>query len=311
MDWCNEKLLTIDLKANRLLYIDQKSEQIIKSFAYEPAEQPILLAFDNKKKKVCLLTASKSAGHFYIIEPRTKKSYCLPKEIPAPVQAAITSDFTTAYFVDASSTLYKFDLHSFLLTPLVQPDAGTCIGITCEGDRIYTAWEAANTGMIAIFDNSGTLIDEFTLEGIPTNIHLYNEDILVPFTSSPAHGEGIAVFAPTKEPRYLSFHPAESVKAIRTYPCNLTIDSAQKIAYVINEDIATLTYIDLTTYTIQDCFPIGHSITSLYLFSDTRFAIATSNMFADLTVVDLVNKRLLSISNTNYEFSHLLLTVPE
>jgi len=72
-------------------------------------------------------------------------------------------------------------------------------------------------------------------------------------------------------------------------------------AYVVNEDSGSITVVDLSTTDITGHISIGRSISNLTILPDCRFAVATSNMFADLALIDLVNERLLSVTASTHE----------
>jgi hypothetical protein len=307
MEWYIYKMIIIDLFKNMLLFIDQRTSAIFAQINYPKQEIPVALAYNSQEQKACLVTKQGDKGSLFIINITTPKLYRLPIDFPAPLQCSITPAFTFVYFIDDKSTLYRLDMTALTITPIVQPENASCVGITFADDKIYTAWETKENGSIAILKENGDFLAEYQLEGIPTNICVYQGKILVPFTESQVHGEGLAIFTEDKLPIYLSFQSPESVKALRAYPCNITISPATNTAYIINEDSCSLTMIDLLNNTISGAFSIGRSITNLYLLPNPNFAIATSNMFADLSVIDLVNQRLISMSNNDCEFANMLI----
>ena len=309
MEWFIYKMIVIDLLKNMLLFIDQQTAAIFAQINYPKQEIPVALEYNSQEQKACLVTKNGDKGSLFIINVTTPKIYRLPIEIPAPLQCTITPNFKFAYFTDDKSTLYRLDMTALTITPMVQPDNASCVGITFADDKIHTAWEAKENGSIAILKENGDFLSEHQLDGIPTNICVYQGKILVPFTESQVHGEGLAIFTEDKLPIYLSFQSPQSLKALRAYPCNITINPTTSTAYIINEDSCSLTTIDLANNTISGSFSIGRSITNLYLLPNPNFAIATSNMFADLSVIDLVNQRLISMSNNDCEFANMLIVL--
>lgn len=309
MEWRLCKIIVIDLLKKMLLFINQETAVIFAQLKYPEHEIPIALEYNHEQQKACLITKNGEKGSLFIINLANPKLYRLPVELPAPLQCATAPTFSSVYFIDATATLYSLDMTTLKLTPIAQPDNASCVGITFANDKVYTAWETKEKGNVAIFKETGEFLAEYPLEGIPTNICVHQEKILVPFTESHLHGEGLAILTEENLPNYLTFQSPERAKALRAYPCNVTINPTSNTAYIINEDSSSLTIIDLTNNSITDSFSIGRSITNLYLLPNPNFAIATSNMFADLSIIDLVNQRLLSMSNDDCEFANMLIVL--
>ena len=121
------------------------------------------------------------------------------------------------------------------------------------------------------------------------------------------YGEGMAIF-PLDEinaPTYLVINPADNC-AISAYPCHIALNDEKSRAYITNEDSGSISMIDLLRHEIIASIQIGRSITTLSLLPDNRFAIAASNMFADLSLIDLVNRRLIAVSEIDAELSSWL-----
>lgn len=309
MEWRLCKIIVIDLLKKMLLFVNQETAAIFAQIKYPEHEIPIALEYNHEQQKAYLVTKHEEKGSLFIINFVNPILYRLPIEFPAPLQCTITPTFNSVYFIDATSTLYCLDMTTLKLTPIAQPDNASCVGIAFANDKVYTAWETKEKGNIAIFKTTGEFLAEYPLEGIPTNICIYQEKIFVPFTESHIYGEGLAIFTEGNLPIYLSFQSPEFVKALHAYPCNITIDPTNNTAYIINEDSSSLTIIDLASNSITGSFSIGRSITNLYLLPNPNFAIATSNMFADLSIIDLVNQRLLSMSNDDCEFANMLIVL--
>lgn len=306
MEWCIYKILVIDLLKNMILLIDQKTSGILAQIKIPENHTPILLEYNREQQKACLITKHENNGSVFIINLTNYKLYRLPVDFPAPLQCTVAPDFQTIYFIDQTAVLQRLNMTTLTIAPIAQPDNATCVGIVYSNHKIYTAWEAKENGSVAVFKPDGEFILEYQLEAIPTNLSIHHEKLLVTYTESKLHGEGLAIFKEDALPIYLSFQPAETAKALHAYPCNIAIDSASNHAYIINEDSCSITVIDLNIDQIIGAFPLGRSITNLYLLPNPKFAIATSNMFADLSVIDLINQRLLSISNSNCEFANML-----
>lgn len=306
MEWQDCKMITIDLIAHTVLFIENKTGNMLSQFPYPAKLMPTFLAVNDTQTKACLAAKRNEEGCLFILNLHTAQSYQLPVTLPAPLQITLDPDFKNAYFVSHTSTLYHLDLVTLSLKAFAQPSGATCVGIYLSKKRIYTAWETEGTGIIAVFSIDGEFLYEYKVSGIPTNICVNEDKIYVPFTQSNLHGEGLAILAENQPPIYLSIQPAGNANAPHIYPCNVTIDEEKNIAYVVNEDSGSITMVNLTDHTICDYFAVGRSITNLYLLPDTRFAVATSNMFADLSLLDLVNRRLLSITSNAHELSAML-----
>lgn len=310
MEWQNCKLIAIDLTGHQALLIENKNGTVLSRFNYPTAATPTGLAVHASGAKACLATKQENNGSIFILNLNSAERYRLPVDLPDPTQFAIDPEFKQAYFVSHESILYALDMMTLELKALAQPSGATCVGICLTGQHIYTAWETEAEGIAAAFSAAGDFLYEYKISGIPTNLCVWQNKLLIPFTESKTYGEGLAILSENTVPIYLTFQAPSATRALHVYPCNVTIDSTRNIAYVTNEDSGSITMIDLTDNSICDHFTIGRSITNLHLLPDTRFAIATSNMFADLTLLDLINQKLLSITERTKELSSLLAVVP-
>ncbi|MEG6584330.1 YncE family protein [Dendrosporobacter sp. 1207_IL3150] len=311
MDWAKYKMLAVDAAAHTLLLIDGENGEILSEMSYPDTCVPTALVLAPEANKAFLPAAgTNGSGSLFIANLTNFTLYRLPMEIPHPSQFAITPCGTKAYLVDPGGTLYQVNTTEMTLTMLGQPENAACVGILADDKFIYTAWEHKNGGSIATFDCNGQLISEYSMPGIPTNITINKERILIPFTATSFTGEGLAVFDKSLgddlTPTVITIQCPMRTTGLKAYPCSVTVAPDDCTAYVINEDSGSITIIDLSTSSITGHIALGRSISNLYILPDSRFAIATSNMFADLTLIDLVNERVLSVAASNQEILNYL-----
>lgn len=306
MDWAPYKMLMIDATAHALLLVDGVNNEVLAEMAYPDLFIPTTLSISPDAAKAYLPAAGKNgSGALFIANLHNFSLYQLPIELPHPTQFTLAPNSETAYLVDPGGVLYALDTVAMSLTKLGSPDNASCVGITADAQAVYTAWEHKNSGSIAIFDNQGRLIKEHAVSGIPTNISLNNNRILVPFTASTFTGEGLAIFDQNKQddsiPAVITIQCPARTHGLKAYPCSVAVAPDGKTAYVVNEDSGSITVVDLSTSDITGHISIGRSISNLTILPDCRFAVATSNMFADLALIDLVNERLLSVTASTHE----------
>ncbi len=297
-------LLCVDLKSASLVYLEYASQKIIPKLTFSPTAKPLLLCRD-KNGRIYFLVSDPAGSELYIGTHQlafTKTAVALPEL----TQAALSDDGKSLYCIDEKNTLLFVDLDSSVVTPVARPENASCVGIALSEDSIHTAWETPRGGSIASFDLSRKLHHEYFLPAIPTNIACRKEKIYVTFTQSPLYGEGVAVFSPDKKDMFCSFYQPQKNPAFQLYPCNLIFSPQDDLLYILNEDAASVTCLR-DNLQIHDYFSLGHSISSLQMTDDARFAICGSNMFADLLLLDLVNRKILSVSGSDAEFSSLLL----
>lgn len=306
MDWENCKLFAVDLSLHKVLLIDNQTGEIICRYDYPSAASPVFLGVHAANAKACYAVREKRGGSIFVLDANSPKSYRLPVDLPAPAQFTIDSAFKDAYFVSADSVVYHLDMRTLRLKAFAQPSDAVCVGIFLSEKKIYTAWETGGEGIIAAFSTDGDFLFEWKVAGIPTNLHVWRGQLFIPYTESKTYGEGLAVFEEGKPPAYLTFQAPAATRALHVYPCNVTIDESKNIAYVVNEDSGSITTVRLGDLSIGGYFTVGRSITNLHLLPDSRFAIATSNMFADLSMLDLVNQKLLSVTDRAQEFSNII-----
>lgn len=307
MEWPNCKFIASELALHQLCAIDNNTGRLLGCFPYPLTLTPTAFCRQNNSDKLCISFKSDSMGNIYIVNTSTMQGYKLPIEIPSPLQFTATPDLCNSYFTTPNETLYHLNMTTLELNALAQPENAFCCGLTVNDQKIFSVWETTNGhGIVAIFNKNGELDKEIEIRAIPTNIAIHGSDILIPFSESSEYGEGFAVINHDESPRYITIHDPASSYTPSLYPCSITIDDNNNIAYLIHENGGSISIVDTSNYSVHNTFSIGRSISNIYLLPDTRFALATSNMFADLTLLDLVNHRLLSVNDSSQEFSNLL-----
>lgn len=308
MDFSSLRFLAVDLKTTSLVCLEYASQPFASKLSFAVAERPLLL--EKIGDSIFFLTSGSAASVLYRAAESALVFEPLPVSLPQITQAALTTDGQQLYFIDTESTLTVLDLPALELKQIARPAAASCVGLcTDSAGNIHTAWETQYGTAAATFDRKHTLCREYALKAIPTNIACLNEQIYITFTQSPTYGEGVAAFSPQARDKICSFYPPQPQSAFQLYPCNLCFSPDGEYLYIINEDAASITCLSRELQ-IKDHFSLGHSISTLQFTSDPRFAVGGSNMFADLLLLDMINKKILSISSCDAEFSSLFCLLP-
>jgi len=300
-------LLLIDSAAHSVLRVDGLSGDLLAEQPLPPRLSPIGLTFCRQASKVHLTFAADNGfGALYLLDLPSFKLERFPLSIPHPVQYALSPDGKKAYLADPSGALHLIDLASESVTSLTDPPSeGGCVGLATDKETVYGVWEERDGGFTAAWDTSGQCLWQTDLGGVPTGLSLTAEGVvLIPYTASTFSGEGIAiitpqtaVIAPLQCSRCASSSPA--------YPSHAAISPDGATAYIIYEDHGAIGILDIASASITAAFPVGRSISRLALTADGKFAVASSNMFADLSLIDLVNRRLLSFTTDREILSSL------
>lgn len=307
-------ILAIDALHKTVFCASGITGEIIWETPYPAAYTITELTIDRSTLKV-YLPAVDSTGHgaLFIIDLADRALQKMPLELPHPLQFALLPEKQTAYLVDAENTLHAIDLAALSITAWGSPlgEEIACVGLEANSLGLYTAWEQGPSGVALAFDFQGNLLYQQELPGIPTNIILGSDgQILIPFTTVNYTKEGIILIKQNRDPA------DENTPAVITTKCCLCSNTASPYAiypshaaiapdghtsYIVNEESASLTVFDLTTATITGHIQIGRSISYLHILPGGKFGLASSHMFADLCLIDLVNGRLLSTTNSARE----------
>ncbi|WP_083945564.1 YncE family protein [Sporomusa sphaeroides] len=241
--------------------------------------------------------------------------YCLPLCIPYPAQFVLAqADATTAYLAEPCGSIHRLDLTTMNAELLGTPAAkASCVGLAADAESIYTAWEHNAGGTIMALSMTGAILWQYDMAGIPTNIILAGNRLIVPFTNTAFAGEGVVLFNLSKKPSspvIVTIQCSSCPSGLAAYPCHAAVTADNRTAYIVNEDGASIFVIDLETAQIIDRLTIGRSLSRLYLIPDSQSAIGTSNLFADLSLIDLANGSLLAVTNTKRQLLSTMAILP-
>jgi YVTN family beta-propeller protein len=268
-----------------------------------------------RRGEIMGIVGDNGAGLLYVANLAGRSLYRLPLTLPHPLQFTLQGDGRIAYLADPGGTLYCLDTVTLSLSCWGQSDSMACVGLAIGDECLYTAWELADSGVMGVFNLQGKMIAEYPVPGIPTNILFDNYNrVIVPFTATETSGEGIIIFDSKKDatqPTTITIQCPQRTKGLRAYPCQVALSPDGCTAYVVNEDSGSVSIVDMNTRSAIDYIPVGRSISSLHLLPDSRFAVAASNMFAELCLIDLVNRRLLSFTTTSREILGFIAVIPK
>lgn len=241
--------------------------------------------------------------------------YSLPIAIPYPAQFILPQTATpTAYLAEPCGNLHRLDLTTMSIELLGAPAVkASCVGLAADAEAIYTAWEHKAGGTVMGLGTDGTIIWQYDIAGIPTNIILAKNHLIVPYTNTAFTSEGVALFDISKKypsPAVVTIQCPSCPSGLAAYPCHAALAVDNKTAYIVNEDSASISVIDLETAQIVDRLTVGRSLSRLYLLADTQLAIGTSNLFADLSLINLANGSLLAVTNTKRQLLSTIAILP-
>ncbi|HMM22673.1 MAG TPA: hypothetical protein PKA10_18295 [Selenomonadales bacterium] len=292
------RLLLIDTAAHTVLLADGLSGELLAERHLPSGLSPMGLAFCRQTSQAHLpFAAGNGSGALYFLDLPSFTLERFPAAIPPPVQYALSPGGQRAYLADSSGAIQLIDIASAAIAPLTASvSEGRCVGLATDGERVYGVWERRDGGFTAAWDRSGQCLWQSNLGGIPTGLSLTAQGTaLIPYTASTFSGEGVAIITPEAA----SIAPLQCSRcssASPAYPSHAAISPDGATAYIVYEDHGTIGILDLATASITAAFPVGRSISRLALTADGKFAVASSNMFADLCLIDLVNRKLLSFT---------------
>lgn len=292
------RLVLFDRTDNALLLIEGTSGDVLSRYRIPSAYHPLALTRTD-------------AGIFFFANGRTDGAvYALHGEswsrmsatLPTMTAVCASPHRRSFYLASARHTLYRLDIPSGKLSSLGSAPH-TCRALA-KGTHLASVWETTDGSICALHSTDGTILSEHHLDGTIPTATMAGSLLLLPFTGGRKHGEGIHLL-PTDD-------MASSITTISLKSPSMRAPSADPYSVLpigdtlclIGESSGTITKIDRRTGEIITSYPLGRSISYLYLLPDERFAVATSNMFADLSLVDLVNEKLLSISICAHELFH-------
>lgn len=299
-------LALFDMTEHALVLVSLEEGHVLHRFCLDGAMRPLALSAHGDR--VYLLATNTINTALYTLSSVQPCLDCLTCTLPAAEHVCLAPD-TASLYLSGKRHIWHLDLQSLQLTDLIAIDQPA--HIATGKDRLYCSVTTTNGTLFSMHTLDGTRIDEHLLSGIVTTLRTQDNIGYLPFTQSPLHGEGLYILDLASSPptvTTVSVAP-RSARALSAYPYSVLIQN--DIIYLVCEGIATITRIDAHTHRLLDCIPLGHSITNLYALPDPRFALATSNMFADLLLVDLINARLLTLSICPHEIFRQLAVLPQ
>ncbi len=308
--------MAVDATTHAVIIADGPSGEILTELSFAPDLTPTELAVTPDYKKAYLPCTSTTGKNSMLAVNLTSLSlYCLPLAIPYPAQFVLPeTSATTAYLAEPCGNLHRLDLTTMSIELLGAPAAkASCVGLAADAERIYTAWEHTAGGTVMEHGIDGAISWQYDIAGIPTNIILAGNRLIVPFTNTAFTGEGVALFNLSKKrssPTVVTIQCSSCPSGLAAYPCHAAVTADNQTAYIVNEDGASIFVIDLETAQIIDRLTIGRSLSRLYLIPDSQLAIGTSNLFADLSLIDLAVGPLLAVTSTKRQLLSNIAILP-
>jgi DNA-binding beta-propeller fold protein YncE len=306
----------VDITTPAIILADGPSGEILNELSFAPELTPTELAVTPDYTKAYLpCAATNGKNSILAVNLSSLALYSLPIVIPYPAQFVLpeTSD-TIAYLAEPCGNLHRLDLTTMSIELLGAPAVkASCVGLAADAESIYTAWEHAAGGTIMGLKTNGNINWQYDIAGIPTNIILAGSRLLVPFTNTAFTGEGVALFNVNKKspsPAVVTIQCPSCPSGLAAYPCHAALAADNRTAYIINEDSASICVIDLETAQVVDRLTLGRSLSRLYLLPDSHLALGTSNLFADLSLIDLTNGSLLAVTNTKRQLLSTIAILP-
>lgn len=298
------RLAVFDCTDNALLLLHAASGDVLARRPLPHTHRPLALC--SARRGVFFFANGRADGSVYELRQNTWARR--PVTLPTMTAVCPARDENACYLASARGTLYRLDFASQKLTALGSSPY-LCRALVC-GDHLASVWETEDGTVCAIHNRDGTLLSEHRLDGTTATATMAGASILCPFTNGKECGEGLHIIktdAPFPTVTTVSLK-APSMRGITADPYSVL--AIGDTLCLIGESTGTITKLNGRTGDITGSYTLGRSISHLYLLPDERFAIATSNMFADLSLVDLVNEKLLSISICSHELFHQLAILP-
>ncbi|MDU4959659.1 MAG: hypothetical protein E6X17_03210 [Sporomusaceae bacterium] len=314
MDIAPYQFLAVDTEGFRVLLTNGDSGEIVGEWPLPGEFSPVDMQLGadatayiptiNRQGRGALFTLSLPSGEL------TQLALDLPAierfaAGPQPGQAVIATRDGALFTLDT----IKRSLH--LLGRSQEPSV--CVGLAVEANTVYTVWQHSPQGVLAVISTDGQLCAEKLLPGLPTGLAQSSRYLYIPFTAADDGDEGLLLLPKDRidaEPAVIALHHCQDGASFRTYPCYVAVTPDEATAYVAHEDSANISIVDIAAARVSGYIPVGRSVSCLSLLPDCRFAIAGSNMFADLSLIDLVNRRLLSLTDCERELFGQVAVLP-
>ena len=298
------RLAVFDRTDNALLLLNTASGAVLFRRPLPHTYRPLALV--SSEKGVLFFANGKTDGSVYTLRKGTWARQ--PVTLPTMTAVCPVQNENACYLASARHTLYRLDLDSGKLSSLGS-SPHICRALV-HGTYLASVWETAGGTVCALHKKDGTILSEHRLDGTVPSATITGTTLLCPFTNGKQCGEGlhlIATDAPSPSVTTISLKSPQ-MRGITADPYSVL--ALGDTLCLVSEATGTVTKIDRHTGDITGSYSLGRSISHLYLLPDERFAIATSNMFADLSLVDLVNEKLLSISICAHELFHQIAILP-
>jgi len=312
------RFIVLDDTTHSLLLVDGPTGDIIAEIPYPPECTPTELTLTPNLAKVYIPATNKQGdGVLFVASLAEKSIYRLPITMPQPIQFALSPDATCAYIADPDGGLYMLEFATMSLKNLGNRTNSSCVGLVADSTALYSVWEG-ESGILAVHTATGEFLSEHILTGIPTNITLDAcGHIFIPFTTTNFTIEGILFFnrimTDNQTPAVVATHRCiypYSTSPSAAYPSHVATWKDEPIAYVVNEENASITVINSQTAAIIRHIEIGRSISCLHILPGGQFGIATSHILSDLCLIDLQNSRLLSTTDTKRQLLGYIGIIP-
>ncbi|MBP2650390.1 MAG: hypothetical protein H6Q74_1215 [Firmicutes bacterium] len=295
------RLLVVDDISKAILLVSNPSGKIV-------AEQPLPHGFSlvditvNYDLNEAYLALAGNGGSGLLASFSLNTLVCSNEfAIPHPAQFTRLPTSHTFILADPDGHLY---LTSAAKEPIVldKPDgAGCCVGLVATESLIYGVWEAIGGGVLGMFDITGHQLYKRFFGATPTNLIADQHGrLFIPFTISPFSGEGLVVLSCQALDDFSNTIITQCQHCSATapvYPIHVVITASGNTAYIANEEAGHINIVDLQARHTVGIISLGQSVSRLGLLPGENFAIASSNMFANLCLIDLVNKRLVAFTD--------------
>lgn len=293
------RLLLLDGTAGQLLTVDGPSGKILMERPLPSGVQPLQLFFLPGSGLALLPVTSGGLGKLLIFRP-ADGIFDVCENGPEKPELFARSSSDSSYWADSHGDLWKNDGSDCRL--FYSPAVGRCCGLAASEQSVFAVWSGADSGIISELSMNGELQWQRCLGGRPTGLTLCPDGrILIPFTAAGAEGEGVFLIDDRKvTTAHLSC--AQCARISAALPCHAAASADGRYAFIVLEEHAAIARLNLGTASFESVFSVGRSISRLELLQNGCFAVASSSMFADLSLIDLVNGRLLSFSASDREF---------
>lgn len=309
------KLLVVDTEISTVLLTDGESGEIIREWPFPGEYCPVDIQLTADSAIAYIPTINRHGrGTLFSIALPAGELTPLPIDLPAIERFAAGPQLGQAVVVSREGALFLLDINRCHLTSFgCSGEPTACVGVATDTSAVYTVWQHEGNGVLAVFSLDGQLRNERFLPGLPTNLSQSRQYLYIPFTTAAAGEEGL--FLLPKEwteaaPTMIPLHHCPDEASFRIYPCHVAVTPDETTAYVVHEDSANVSVIDVTNARVSGYIPVGRSLSCLTLLPDSQFAVAGSFMFADLSLIDLVNRRLLSLTDSERELFGQVAVLP-